>query len=318
MEAVDTGRPILQVQGLTKNFDERRALDDVAFDVHEGEIFCLLGPNGAGKSTTINILSTALQADGGEVRFRGEAVRSSSREYRRRLGIVPQDVAIYEEISAKANVMFFASLYGLRGAPLRQSAERALEFVGLTDRQNDKPSTFSGGMKRRLNIACAIAHDPELIIMDEPTVGIDPQSRTHILESIKALRDAGATIIYTTHYMEEVEAISTRIVIMDHGRIIAEGTKEELKQSLADGRLYTVEVAESEGLQEDVLYSVEGVKRVEASDGRIEIATVQGIENLDKIIAALVGAGFKIRNLTTAVASLEMVFLNLTGRSLRN
>lgn len=173
-------------------------------------------------------------------------------------------------------------------------------------------------MKRRLNIACAIAHNSELIIMDEPTVGIDPQSRTHILESIKQLRDAGATVIYTTHYMGEVEAISTRIVIMDHGLIIASGTKEDLKQSLADGRLYTIDVAEANGVPEDALYGVEGVKRVESSEGRIQIATVQGIEYLDKIIAALIGPGFRIRNLTSSVASLEMVFLNLTGRSLRN
>lgn len=311
-------RPIIRVKGLHKSFKKRQALRDVSFDVHKGEIFCLLGPNGAGKSTTINILSTALRADRGEVYFHGTPVRTLSRTYRGSLGIVPQDLAIYEEISAKANVTFFASLYGLRGNFLRDNVQRALEFVGLIDRQDDKPSTFSGGMKRRLNIACAIAHDPEVIIMDEPTVGIDPQSRTHILESIQALRDAGSTIIYTTHYMEEVEAISTRIVIIDHGQIIAEGTKEQLKQSLEDGRLYTVEVDELNGLQPDALYGIEGVKRVDFADKRIEITTVQGIENLDKIIAALANDGFKIRNLTSSVASLEMVFLNLTGRSLRN
>lgn len=311
-------QPIIQVEGLHKSFKKRQALRDVSFAVHNGEIFCLLGPNGAGKSTAINILSTALRADRGEVYFRGTPVGTLSRTYRGSLGIVPQDLAIYEEISAKANVKFFASLYGLRGNVLRDNVRRALEFVGLVDRQDDKPSTFSGGMKRRLNIACAIAHDPELIIMDEPTVGVDPQSRTHILESIKALRDAGSTIIYTTHYMEEVEAISTRIVIIDHGQIIAEGTKEHLKQSLEDGRLYTVEVYEANGLQPDALYGIEGVKRVDFTDKRIEITTVQGIENLDKIIAALSNDGFKIRNLTSSVASLEMVFLNLTGRSLRN
>lgn len=310
-------QPILRVEGLHKRFKERVALKDVCFDVFEGEIFCLLGPNGAGKSTTINILSTALKADAGEVYFRGAPVVASNREYRASLGIVPQNLAIYEEISARANVMFFASLYGIRGKQLRDNVQRALEFVGLSDRQNDKPSTFSGGMKRRLNIACAIAHNPKIIIMDEPTVGIDPQSRTHILNSIKALRDAGATVIYTTHYMEEVEAISTRIVIVDHGEIIAEGTKEQLKDNLADGRIYTIAVDEGTDVTDD-LFAIEGVKRVDWTAGGLEVATTPGIENLDKIIAALIGAGCKIRNLTTSAASLETVFLQLTGRSLRN
>lgn len=315
-------QPILRVEELQKRFKERVAVDRVSFDVYEGEIFCLLGPNGAGKTTTINILSTALRADGGTVFFRGKPVGSADVHYRASLGIVPQNLAIYEEISARDNVAFFASLYGLRGKQLRDNVQKALEFVGLSDRQQDKPSTYSGGMKRRLNIACALAHDPQIIILDEPTVGIDPQSRTHILDSIKGLRDAGATVLYTTHYMEEVEAISTRIVIMDDGRVIAEGTKEQLKERVAGGRVYSigiegVEAARANGVAE-ALFSVGGVQRVDWTDEGLDVAATPGIDNLDKIIAALMDAGLKIRNLTTAAASLETVFLQLTGRSLRD
>lgn len=317
--------PILQVEGVHKRFRKHVALKDVSFEVYEGEIFCLLGPNGAGKSTTMNILSTALQADRGTVSFDGVPVEKDRLGYKASLGIVPQDLAIYEEIPARANVAFFASLYGLRGKALRDSVQRALQFVGLVDRQHDKPSTFSGGMKRRLNIACAIAHRPRLIMMDEPTVGIDPQSRTHILDSIKTLRDAGATILYTTHYMEEVEAIASRIVIVDHGEIIAEGTKEQLKETVADGRIYTIECDNGgrigEGIPDavvDELYGVEGVKSVDVQPHRIDITVTPGIENLDKIIGILLRYDVKIRNLTTSTASLETVFLHLTGRRLRN
>lgn len=370
-------QPIVAVRGLHKSFQGRPALKDVSFQVERGEIFCLLGPNGAGKSTTINIMSTALQADAGEVLFRGGSVGQKNREYKSRLGIVPQDLAIYEEISAEANVEFFASLYGLRGKVLRDSVNHALEFVGLGPRRKHKPSTFSGGMKRRLNIACAIAHGPDVIIMDEPTVGIDPQSRSHILDSIKALRDGGTTVIYTTHYMEEVEAISTRIAIMDGGRIIAEGTKEELKARIGDGRRYVLEIggatlapdtetavtgpagirpagtvpagidsaghragyaeaaplaaaatANSSGAAGEkvnglhprlqALYTVEGVKQVDFTGGHLGITTVPGIDNLHKIIAVLSAQGITIRHLTSSAVSLETVFLNLTGRSLRN
>ncbi|WP_025718060.1 ABC transporter ATP-binding protein [Paenibacillus sp. 1-18] len=310
--------PIIEVSELSKSFGSRTALNNVTFDVHQGEILCFLGPNGAGKTTTINILSTSLRGDQGNIRYCGEPVEQLMSQYKRELGIVPQDLAVYEDISAEANVRFFASLYGLTGTELEQGTNEALEIVGLTDRRKDKPKTYSGGMKRRLNMACAIAHRPKMIIMDEPTVGIDPQSRNHILGSIRKLRDEGATIIYTTHYMEEVEEISTRILIIDHGEVIASGTKEELKERLADEKRYEVEVEEINEMPDIDLYRIDGVKKVDIVGNRIHISTLKGIENLDQIIVNITSNGLKIINLTGFSPSLEMVFLNLTGRTLRD
>lgn len=309
---------IIEVKNLQKSYKNKKALDGISFDVREGEILCFLGPNGAGKSTVINILSTVLDYNGGEILFGGRSLSGNKRRVKESLGIVPQDLALYEELSAESNVRFFASLYGLKGAELRSQTEEALRFAGLLDRRGDKVKTFSGGMKRRLNIACAIAHNPKIIIMDEPTVGIDPQSRNHILDSIKDLRKKGATILYTTHYMEEVEEISTRIIIIDKGLIIAEGTKEELKESMEDEKLYLIEVQEVKGLKKDDFYRIEGVKNVEVADNSFKITTLKGVENLDKLIGLVVGGGLKISNLSSQEASLERVFLNMTGRSLRD
>lgn len=309
---------ILKVRNLEKAYKNNKALKGISFDVKEGEILCFLGPNGAGKSTTINILSTALGCDGGDIFFQGDKVDSNRKKLKESMGIVPQDLAIYEEISAEENVRFFAALYGLRGKVLQERVSKALDFVGLLDRRKEKPKTFSGGMKRRLNIACAIAHEPKIIIMDEPTVGIDPQSRNHILSSIKRLKEQGATIIYTTHYMEEVEEISTRIIIMDHGVIIAEGTKEELKDQLESEKMYIIDVDSCDDIKKDEFFKIEGIKDVLLEQQRIKISTLKGVENLDKIIVLLMDRGLKINNLTSAVSSLETVFLQLTGRSLRD
>lgn len=309
---------IITVKNLKKSFKENNVLKGINFDVKKGEILCFLGPNGAGKSTTINILSAALQSDNGEVLYKGERIGSHLKKYKKQLGVVPQDISLYEELSAERNVRFFASLYGLHGQKLTKAVDDALEFAGLADRRKDKVKTFSGGMKRRLNIACAIAHSPELVIMDEPTVGIDPQSRNHILSSIKKLRDNGMTILYTTHYMEEVEEISTRIIIMDHGSIIAEGTNEKLKEEVQNEKRYVIEVEESNCLNKDEFYHIEGVKSVKISENEIEIISLRGIENLDKIISLLSDNEIKIRNISSEIASLETVFLKLTGRKLRD
>jgi ABC-2 type transport system ATP-binding protein len=310
--------PVIKVQGLSKGFKALKAVDGVTFEVYPGEILCVLGPNGAGKSTTINLLTTAMRPDAGAICFKGAPLGRDTAAYRQALGIVPQDLALYEALSAERNIAFFASLYGLRGKELKAGVDWALEFAGLTDRRRDRVKAFSGGMKRRLNIACAIAHRPEVIVLDEPTVGIDPQSRSHILSSIRALADGGATILYTTHYMEEVEEISTRIIIMDHGKIIAEGTKESLKEKLADDRLYLIQVDGAEGANCDALYRVEGVREVVLSGNLLKVSIVKGIENLDRIIAQLVSRGVRIQNIASETASLEMVFLNLTGRTLRD
>ena len=309
---------LMTVKNLTKSFREHKVLKGIDFEVQRGEVLCILGPNGAGKSTTINILTAALGSDGGEIRFKGEKIGRRLRDYKQRLGIVPQDIALYEELSAERNLRFFASLYGLHGAALSKAVDEALVFAGLDDRRSDKVKTFSGGMKRRLNIACAIAHHPELVIMDEPTVGIDPQSRNHILDSIKKLRDSGMTVIYTTHYMEEVETISSRIIIMDHGAIIAQGTKESLKEEIGNEKRYTIQVEENGKIEPDAFYAVEGVKTVKIEGDTVELTSLKGVENLDRIIALLSDRGERIRNISSESASLEMVFLKLTGRKLRD
>lgn len=308
---------IIEVKNLKKNYKEKKVIKGISFNVIRGEILGFLGPNGAGKSTTINILSTILKSDGGEFRFLGKKATEDIMNVKKNIGVVPQDLAIYEDISAEKNVRFFASLYGLKGKKLNENIKETLEFVGLYDKKDDKPKTFSGGMKRRLNIACAIAHNPKVIIMDEPTVGIDPQSRNHILNSIKKLQQRGATIIYTTHYMEEVEEIADRIIIMDNGSIVAEGTKEDLKKNIEDDRVYSINVSNAEKLREDDFFNIEGVKKVSISDKKVEITSVNTVENLDKLILIMTDKNCRIQNIDSSLASLEMVFLNLTGKSLR-
>jgi ABC-2 type transport system ATP-binding protein len=309
---------LLMVSNLTKSFKEQNVLNGISFNVQQGEILCILGPNGAGKSTTINILTAALGRSGGEILFRGKPVGQQLRQYKQVVGIVPQDITLYEELSAERNIEFFASLYGLHGNSLKKAVAAALVFAGLEQRRSDRVKTFSGGMKRRLNIACSVAHRPELIIMDEPTVGIDPQSRNHILDSIKELRDQGMTVIYTTHYMEEVEAIASRIIILDKGTIIAEGTTESLKESVANERQYTIEVEQNGKIPEKTFYTIAGVKSVHLVGNTVRISSVRGVENLDRIIALLTDNGERIRNITSESASLETVFLKLTGRTLRD
>ena len=229
---------VIEVKGLKKKYKNNEALKGLDFDLYKGEILGILGPNGAGKSTTINILSTILKKDAGEILYFGEPVNELNiNKIKSKLGIVPQDLAIFEDVSAYKNLTFFGSLYGLKGEELEKATEYALEFAGLTNRKKDKPKTYSGGMKRRLNIACSIVHKPEILILDEPTVGIDPQSRNHILEDLKKLKNEGTTIIYTTHYMEEIEQIADRVVIVDNGLKIEEGTIGELLDKYSEENL---------------------------------------------------------------------------------
>ena len=308
----------LTVKNLEKIYDDKKGVKGISFQVKEGEILGLLGPNGAGKSTTINILATILKADSGEVNILGKDFRRDAKTIKYGIGIVPQDLAIYEEISAEANVRFFASLYKLKGKQLEDNVKEALELVALYDRKDDKPKTFSGGMKRRLNIACAIAHKPKLIIMDEPTVGIDPQSRNHILESIKRLRKNGATIIYSTHYMEEVEAISDRIIIMNEGKIIAEGTKEELKKEVDDQITYSIKVSDVSKLKDDEFDKIEGVLKTKISENSVKITAKKSKNSFNKIISEITKTDCTIEGMTSTEASLETVFLELTGKKLRD
>lgn len=310
---------ILKVKDLKKYYKENKAVNGLTFNLYKGEILGLLGPNGAGKSTTINILSTILKHDDGEIKFFGTDINKNKKWIKSQLGIVPQELAIFEEIPAYRNVEFFTSLYGLSGKNLRNAVLEALKMVGLEDKKDSKPITFSGGMKRRLNIACAIAHKPKILILDEPTVGIDPQSRNHILESIRKLREYGTTIIYTTHYMEEVEEIADRVVIMDKGTKIAEGTILELMESYKNTRVYKICVDKvNNNFKCDFLYEIEGIQKVEFTDNYLSITTIKEIENLDKIILSLIDRKIKISHMTSEEGNLEMVFLKLTGRKLRD
>lgn len=309
---------MIDVTNLKKSFKDKEVIHGINFSVYKGEILCFLGPNGAGKSTTINIITGSLRCDAGDVKYGGENIYKNLTAYKKNLGIVPQDLALYDDLPAEKNLRFFASLYGLKGRALDEGCRYALEFTGLSDRTKDKVGTFSGGMKRRLNIACAIAHKPELLIMDEPTVGIDPQSRNHILEGVRRLRDEGMTILYTTHYMEEVEEISTRIIIMDEGKIIVEGTKEALKSDIDNERRYIID-AEYESEPDTALFThIDGVRDISIHNNKIEITTLKDTENLDKIITALIASSVKINDISCETASLETVFLKMTGKSLRD
>jgi ABC-2 type transport system ATP-binding protein len=235
------------------------------------------------------------------------------------IGIVPQDIAIYEDLTCLENVKFFASLYGLRGKDLDKAALEALEFTGLSEKVKSFPKSFSGGMKRRLNIACAIAHKPKLIIMDEPTVGIDPQSRNHILESVKKLNELGCTVIYTSHYMEEVEEICTRIAIMDHGKVIAQGTCDELKNLITDKDIVLVTVVDSiSKVREEKLKEIRGVEDVEIEDSTVKISSSREVNNLDAVINYFTSNRISIKSVESKTPDLETVFLSLTGRRLRD
>lgn len=309
---------IVKIEDLTKKFGELTAVDNISLSIEEGEIYGLLGPNGAGKSTTINIMCGLLSMDKGTIKILGRDIKKEAHFTKKNIGVVPQDIAIYEDLTAFENVKFFASLYGLKGKELKEKSMEALEFVGLSDRAKEFPKGFSGGMKRRLNIACAIAHTPKLIIMDEPTVGIDPQSRNHILQSVRKLNSRGCTIIYTTHYMEEVEAICTKIGIIDHGKVIAEGTKEELKSIVTDRNSVEITVDASIEIREEDIKKINGVAETKIDGNKIKISSYKEVGNLDKIILYFTNNNIEIKNIETQRPDLETVFLTLTGRKLRD
>lgn len=309
---------VLSIQKLTKKFGDFIAVDNLSLQVEEGDIFGFLGTNGAGKSTTIHMVASLLQSNSGDIEVLGKNIKKHRNFAKMNIGIVPQDLAIYEDLTAYENVKFFAGLYGLRGSLLNERVEEALAFVGLLDKQKAYPKNFSGGMKRRLNIACAIAHRPKLIIMDEPTVGIDPQSRNYILTSVKKLNEMGSTIIYTSHYMEEVEEVCTKIAIIDHGKIIAEGTKEQLKAIITDTKDIWIEVKEAYDIDCSGLKEIPGVTAVTYEDGIIKINSNAEVNNLNKIIHYLMTHHIEIKAVKEQAPNLETVFLTLTGRSLRD
>lgn len=314
-------KEFLTVQNLVKNYGDFCAVDHLSFSVYENEIFGLLGPNGAGKSTTMNVITLLNDFSAGSVSVNGMDILKEKDKVKRLIGMVPQEIAVYPFLTAIENVKFFASLYGLHGARLKSSAEEALEFVGLSDYAKMKPTKMSGGMKRRLNIACGIAHDPKLIIMDEPTVGVDAQSREHILGSIKTLRERGTTVIYTSHYMNEVEEICDRIAIIDHGHFVACGTESELISLVSDVKTLKVQTALPAGSDRESLLSelakLPDVRRVSANENEVSLDVAEACRDYSLILGYFGKRGLPLLGFSSDSINLENVFIALTGSELR-
>ncbi|MDF2674551.1 MAG: antibiotic transporter ATP-binding protein [Clostridiales bacterium] len=311
---------IIKIENLIKRYGSKLAVDNLSLNIEEREIFGLLGPNGAGKSTTIKIITGLLGLNSGSVKVGGFDLndKASRINAKRIMGLVPQDLAIYSNMSARDNVLFFGRLYGLKGKELKDRTEEALEFVGLKDREHEKSKKFSGGMKRRLNIACAIVHQPKIIILDEPTVGIDPQSRNHILESIKELNRRGSTIIYTSHYMEEAESLCHRVGIIDNGKLIALGTKQELKNILAEDEKLLLKINTPSFNAKDEIKKMRGIKSAAFKDDVLEIITTNGQQQLQDILFTLAKHDVKVKSFNIIEPDLESLFLSLTGKNLRD
>ncbi|OIB02410.1 antibiotic ABC transporter ATP-binding protein [Paenibacillus sp. LC231] len=308
---------IATMNHIIKRYGHQLVLDHVHLEIRQGEILGLLGPNGAGKTTLIHALSGLIGIDSGSIELFGERLSGPMLEVKRKIGLVTQDITIFEDLTAQENLAFFGGIYGLRGAELRRQITETLQFVGLTDQAHKRPSKFSGGMKRRLNIACSIIHRPRLLIMDEPTVGIDPQSRNHILESVRELQKRGTTILYTTHYMEEVQSLASRVVIMDQGHVIAQGTIDELVKNIHHEEKIKLEVVE---LTEDLINNIkqlDGVKHVVLNGTQIQIISRAGAGNLDRILSLAKSAG-GVLSIHAEKPTLEDVFLTLTGKQLRD
>jgi len=306
----------LQVQGLRKAFGERQAVAGVSFSVAPGEMLGLLGPNGAGKSTTVGMVTGLTPPDAGTVSVAGITLAQDEMGFKRRVGLVPQELALFEDLPAQANIELFGALYGLSGAALKQRAAEVLAMVGLADRARDKPGTFSGGMKRRLNIACALVHDPDVLLLDEPTAGVDPQSRNAIFDNLEALKRAGKALVYTTHYMEEAERLADRIVIVDHGQVVATGTLPELLATLPAANTLQLDIEGT--LDPQGLLALSGVHAARLEAGRLSLALDDLTRDAPGVWQAVAAAGVQVRHVSSGRANLEDVFLALTGRQLRD
>jgi ABC-2 type transport system ATP-binding protein len=305
---------MIEVRDLVKSFGEVHALAGVSFTVADGEVFGLLGPNGAGKTTTISILSGLLAADSGTVRVGGMDVRSEGKRVRATMGVVPQDIALYEELTGRENLHFWGGLYGLRGAALREAADAALDTVELADRGDDAVREYSGGMKRRLNLAVGLIHDPRVILLDEPTLGIDPQARISVLDIIKRRVSRGMTVVYTTHYLDEAEKLCDRIAIIDHGRILAAGTLAELTALAGEESIVTI-TGEFTAERARALVGNLKISHVEDRMARISVARSGDIGEL---LGTFFAGGVRVGDVSIKAPSLESVFIKLTGRELRD
>ncbi|WP_042144554.1 ABC transporter ATP-binding protein [Paucisalibacillus sp. EB02] len=308
---------IATMQGVVKRYGSHVALDYINLNIHEGEIIGLLGPNGAGKTTLIQTLTGITPFERGKIEIFGDSKNPFSNQNKEKMGLVTQEITVLEELTAKENLQFFAGVYGLKGEEKKKRVEEALGFVGLGDKGGKMTTNFSGGMKRRLNIACALTHRPKFLIMDEPTVGIDPQSRNYILEAVKKLRENGTTILYTTHYMEEVQAIATKVVIMDQGQIIKEGTVEELIKTVQHEEKVRIDVTDIERIPVEALEKISGVKKISVSGNQLTIISAFGSGNLDRILT-LVKEHAGVLEIQADKPNLEDVFLTLTGKQLRD
>ncbi|WP_033542106.1 daunorubicin resistance protein DrrA family ABC transporter ATP-binding protein [Planococcus sp. CAU13] len=310
---------MLETEGLTKSFKGKKAVEGVSLYLDKGESVGLLGPNGAGKSTTISMISTLARPTSGDVRLNGKSVVKDPSAMRSVLGVVPQEIALYEELTAHENLQFFGQIYGLSGKPLETAIQHVLKLVGLEDRQKETVKTYSGGMKRRVNIAAAMMHKPDVIIMDEPTVGIDPQSRSYILEMVRRLnKEEGLTVLYTSHYMEEVERLCDRVYIMDHGSIIASGTKDELKRILSGEETVWIELDRAYPELFAELKMNEHIIQAAETEKGIKLIIPKGKRMLAEIFQLAERHQAQILNVNVQTPSLEDVFLHLTGRKLRD
>lgn len=311
----------VEVTELRKQFDPPKgtvAVDGLSFGIEQGEIYSLLGPNGAGKTTTISILSCLLRPTGGDASVGGASITKQQAAVKEAIGVVPQEIALYPDLTAQENLAFWGKMYGLRGSELDARVEEVLDLIDLTDRKKDRLEDFSGGMKRRVNIGAALLHKPRILFLDEPTVGIDPQSRRAILDGIKDLNRQGTTILYTTHYMEEAQELSHRIAIMDHGKMIAEGTHEELVKSV--GGQATVELTVDHDLDRTLATwcAVDGVTSAQAEDGRARLLVSDANSAVPRLFEIASRDGIRITGINVAEPNLETVFLTLTGRALRD
>ena len=313
-----TNTPAIEVLNLHKSFGETKAVQGVDFTVQEGEIYSLLGPNGAGKTTTISMLSCLLRPDEGDARIMGHSIKENQMGVKSVLGVVPQEIALYEDLTARENLTFWGKMYGLRGGALKARVEEVLDIIGLQDRAKERVGKYSGGMKRRVNIGVALLHKPKVIYMDEPTVGIDPQSRRNILDSVVDLKEQGMTVLYTTHYMEEAQELSDHIGIVDHGKMIANGTHDELVKLVGEQTRIDLTLDTDAGTVLDEWRVVEGVSKVSAENGLVTVLVGDSNEVLPRLFDVTNRLSARITSVDIQEPNLETVFLHLTGRALRD